>query len=178
MSWTKEQTGCSDKLTLDDGHDGALLDSRGALETVGVDTTEELSLEVHGIEGVGGLIVVGLDLSCSAGSSQRSSFQGGQKSRDRFCRRRGSDLQGDGVRDGEQDGRTLGDLFKTGSHDCGLRLFVGGWWMETRSEGERAPLSISRGTRNQNSQEGECARISSLLGVMKMAGGKEGRARI
>jgi hypothetical protein len=26
------------KLTLDDGHDGALLDSGGTLETVGVDT--------------------------------------------------------------------------------------------------------------------------------------------
>jgi hypothetical protein len=52
------------KLTLDDGHDGALLDSRGALETVGVDTTEELSLQLHTVEGVGGLIVVGLDLAC------------------------------------------------------------------------------------------------------------------
>lgn len=51
-------------LTLDDWHDGALLDSRWALETVGVDTTEELGLEVHGIERVDGLIVVGLDLSC------------------------------------------------------------------------------------------------------------------
>lgn len=53
------------KLTLDDGHDGALLDGRGTLKTVGVDTTEELCLEVHRVEGVGGLIVVGLDLSCS-----------------------------------------------------------------------------------------------------------------
>ena len=53
-----------EKLTLDDGHDGTLLDSRRALETVGVDTTEELSLQVHVIEGVGGLIVVGLDLAC------------------------------------------------------------------------------------------------------------------
>jgi len=51
-------------LTLDNGHDGALLDSRRALETVGVDTAEELSLEVHVVEGVGGLIVVGLDLAC------------------------------------------------------------------------------------------------------------------
>ena len=49
--------------TLDNGHDGALLDSRRALETVGVDTTEKLGLQVHRIEGVGGLIVVGLDLS-------------------------------------------------------------------------------------------------------------------
>ena len=38
------------ELTLDDGHDGALLDGRRALETVGVDTTEELSLQVHGVE--------------------------------------------------------------------------------------------------------------------------------
>jgi hypothetical protein len=51
------------KLTLDDGHDGALLDSRRALETVGVDTTEELGLQVHRVEGVGGLIVVGLNLA-------------------------------------------------------------------------------------------------------------------
>jgi hypothetical protein len=29
---------------------------------------------------------------------------------------------------GERDGHTLGDFFKTGSHDCGLWLFVGGWW--------------------------------------------------
>ena len=50
-------------LTRDDWHDGSLLDGRWALETVGVDTTEELGLQVHGIEGVGGLIVVGLDLS-------------------------------------------------------------------------------------------------------------------
>jgi hypothetical protein len=52
------------KLTLDDGHDGALLDGRRALETVGVDATEELGLEVHAVEAVGGLIVVGLDLRC------------------------------------------------------------------------------------------------------------------
>ena len=36
--------GYVDGLTLDDGHDGALLDGRRALETVGVDSTEELSL--------------------------------------------------------------------------------------------------------------------------------------
>lgn len=51
------------KLTLDDGHDGALLDGRRALETVGVDSTEQLGLQVHRIEGVGGLIVVGLNLA-------------------------------------------------------------------------------------------------------------------
>jgi hypothetical protein len=53
------------KLTLDDGHDGALLDGRRALETVGVDSTEELSLKVHVVERVGDLIVVGLDLACA-----------------------------------------------------------------------------------------------------------------
>lgn len=51
------------RLTLDDGHNGTLLDSRGALETVGVDTTEELRLQVHVVERIGGLIVVGLDLA-------------------------------------------------------------------------------------------------------------------
>lgn len=56
---------CGVLRTLDDGHDGALLDSRRALETVGVDTTEKLGLQLHRIEGVGGLIVVGLDLSCT-----------------------------------------------------------------------------------------------------------------
>lgn len=54
-------------LTLDNGHDGALLDGRGALETVGVDSAKELCLEVHVIEGVRGLIVVGLDLACAGG---------------------------------------------------------------------------------------------------------------
>lgn len=51
-------------LTLDDGHDSALLDSGGALETVGVDSTEELALEVHGVERISGLVIVGLDLTC------------------------------------------------------------------------------------------------------------------
>lgn len=72
-------------LTLDDGHDSTLLDSRRALETVGIDTWEasagphiatdclsgeltakQLGLQVHLIERVDGLIVVGLDLSCNA----------------------------------------------------------------------------------------------------------------
>lgn len=53
------------ELTLDDGDDGALLDGGRALETVGVDSTEELSLEVHGIERVGDLVVVRLDLACA-----------------------------------------------------------------------------------------------------------------
>ena len=54
-------------LTLDDWHDSALLDSRWALETVGVDSTEELALEVHRVERVGGLIIVGLDLGYGGG---------------------------------------------------------------------------------------------------------------
>lgn len=49
-------------LTLDDGHDSALLDGRRALETVGIDTTEKLGLQGHLIERVDGLIVVRLDL--------------------------------------------------------------------------------------------------------------------
>jgi hypothetical protein len=53
----------NDIVTLDDGHDSALLDSRGALKTVGVDTTEKLRLEAHVVEGVNGLVVVGLDLT-------------------------------------------------------------------------------------------------------------------
>jgi hypothetical protein len=52
----------SDQRTFDNGHDGALLDGRRALETVGVDSAQELALEVHGVEAVGGLIVVGFDL--------------------------------------------------------------------------------------------------------------------
>lgn len=55
---------CVALLTLDDWHDGTLLNSRWALETVSVNSTEKLWLEVHGVEGVDSLIVVGLDLSC------------------------------------------------------------------------------------------------------------------
>ena len=63
---------CDDIAALNHGHDGALLDGRRTLETVGVDSTEELALEVHRIEGVGGLIVVGFDLGCTgAGVSAR-----------------------------------------------------------------------------------------------------------
>jgi hypothetical protein len=51
------------RLTLDDGHDGPLLDSRWSLETIGVDSTEKLCLEVHRVEGVDSLIVVGFDLA-------------------------------------------------------------------------------------------------------------------
>lgn len=40
-----------------------MLDSGRTLETVRVDTTEKLRLQVHGVEGVRGLIVVRLDLT-------------------------------------------------------------------------------------------------------------------
>ena len=59
-------------LTVDDGHDGTLLDGGGTLETVGVDSAKELGLEVHGVERVGDLIVVGLDLAWG-GVSERTS---------------------------------------------------------------------------------------------------------
>jgi hypothetical protein len=43
--------GLGDNVTAsDDGHDSALLDSGGALETVGVDTTEKLGLKLHVVE--------------------------------------------------------------------------------------------------------------------------------
>jgi len=46
----------------DDGHDSSLLDGRGSLETVGVDTSEEVGLQLHVVEVVGDLSPVGLDL--------------------------------------------------------------------------------------------------------------------
>lgn len=80
MWWGRWNVG---KLTLNDGHDGTLLDSRRALETVGVDATEELGLEVHRVEGVDRLIVVGFDLAwkvalsvfCSTFSQTESTAQ-------------------------------------------------------------------------------------------------------
>lgn len=95
------------KLTLDNGHDGALLDGGGALETVGVDSTEELGLQVHRVERVGRLIVVGLDLACvwvSLGSPNAL----------RGRRRRGPSL-------------TLRHILKTlVSHDCAVG--AGDYW--------------------------------------------------
>lgn len=80
-------------LTLDDRHNSALLNSRRALETVGIDTltlvslerphaqhfrlgrlapgffsvhtSKQLGLQAHLIERIDGLIVVGLDLACT-----------------------------------------------------------------------------------------------------------------
>jgi hypothetical protein len=40
-------------VSLDNGDDGSLLDGRGSLETVGVDTSEELRLELHVVEADG-----------------------------------------------------------------------------------------------------------------------------
>jgi len=50
-------------LTLDDRHDGALLNSRRSLETVGIDTAKKFGLQIHRVKGVCGLIIVGLDLA-------------------------------------------------------------------------------------------------------------------
>lgn len=55
------------KPTPDNGHDGALLDGRGALETIGVDAAKQLGLQVHGVEGIRNLVIVGLDLTCVGG---------------------------------------------------------------------------------------------------------------
>lgn len=71
----RARVGWRGTLTVDDGHDGTLLDGGGALETVGVDSAKELGLEVHGVERVGDLIVVGLDLAWG-GVSERTSKKG------------------------------------------------------------------------------------------------------
>lgn len=39
----------------DDGHDSSLLDGRGSLETVGVDTSEEVGLQLHVVEAAPGI---------------------------------------------------------------------------------------------------------------------------
>jgi hypothetical protein len=100
-------------LTLDDGHDSALLDSRRALETVGVDTTEELSLQVHVVEGVGGLIVVGLNLACEMSVCARkiSARRLQTPSAHRSGRRRAAQIL---------QALTLSHVLETlVSHDCG-----------------------------------------------------------
>jgi hypothetical protein len=71
--------GLSDTITAsNDGHNGSLLDSRGSLETVGVDTSEKVTLQLHVVKAewsikvslplmddenllVGNLVPVGLD---------------------------------------------------------------------------------------------------------------------
>lgn len=39
-------------LASNDGHDGTRLDGRGALETVGVDTAQQVALELHVVKAV------------------------------------------------------------------------------------------------------------------------------
>jgi hypothetical protein len=70
MSFPNPKLCVEARPTLDDGHDGAHLDSRRALETVSVDAAKQLRLEVHLVERVDGLIVVRLDLSCIAKPGQ------------------------------------------------------------------------------------------------------------
>ena len=55
--------GLGDEIAAEDGGlDGALLDGRGLLETVGVDATEELLGELHAVEGLDGLVPIGVDV--------------------------------------------------------------------------------------------------------------------
>jgi hypothetical protein len=61
-SFAGARLGLGDEIvTLDEGKNGALLDGRGLLESIGVDSTEELLLEAHGVEAFDAGIVVGLD---------------------------------------------------------------------------------------------------------------------
>jgi hypothetical protein len=115
--------------TFDDWHNSTLLDSRGALETVGIDTcillltlilptictlnrtSQKLRLQVHRIERIDSLVIVGLDLTCQTKFHQLQSFQ--------LCR-----ITSGGVLFGEIFSvLTFWDLLETlinGSHDCGL----------------------------------------------------------
>lgn len=75
-------------LTLDNGHDGALLDGGGSFETIGVYSAKEFCLEVHVVERVRGLIIVGLDLACAGWSEPlRTKFvgHGGARSHGRLA---------------------------------------------------------------------------------------------
>ena len=54
--------------TLDNWHDGSLLDSGRSLEAICIDSAQEFALEVHSIEAVSNLIIVGLDLTCKGTS--------------------------------------------------------------------------------------------------------------
>ena len=55
--------GLGDEIAAEDGGlDGALLDGRGLLETVGIDTTEKLLGKLHAVEGLDGLVPVGVDV--------------------------------------------------------------------------------------------------------------------
>jgi len=62
-SLSSSRLGLSDDvLALGEGEDGSLLDGRGLLETVGIDTSEEILTEVHAIEVVNDFIPVGLEV--------------------------------------------------------------------------------------------------------------------
>jgi hypothetical protein len=52
---------CDDVMALDAGDDGALLDGRGLLETVGVDTAKEFFPQRHIVEVLADLLPVGVD---------------------------------------------------------------------------------------------------------------------
>mmetsp|Transcript_14782 Transcript_14782/g.25605 ORF Transcript_14782/g.25605 Transcript_14782/m.25605 type:complete len:510 (-) Transcript_14782:111-1640(-) len=52
----------------DEGHDSTLLNRRRLLETVGINTTQQLLFEVHGIEGFIDLVIVGADFARRDGS--------------------------------------------------------------------------------------------------------------
>lgn len=55
--------GLGDEIAAQDGGpDGPLLDGGGLLETVGVDATEELLGKFHAVEGLDGLVPVGVDV--------------------------------------------------------------------------------------------------------------------
>lgn len=101
-------------------------------------TTEELRLEVHVVERVDSLIVVGLDLSCNATAVSKLKNQGGaaiggpdlgivgSKRRDRFARRSKILMKLPAQRSAARDGAdvavglTLGDILESlVSHDCG-----------------------------------------------------------
>lgn len=106
---------------------------------IALTTTEELRLEVHVVEGVDSLIVVGLDLSCNATAVSKLNNQGGAviiggpdlgivglKRRDCFARRSKIlmklSTQRSAARYGAEFavGLTLGDILESlVSHDCG-----------------------------------------------------------
>jgi hypothetical protein len=50
-----------DIASLDAWNDGSLLDSRGFLETVSIDTAEKFLLQVHGVKVIDDFIPVGFD---------------------------------------------------------------------------------------------------------------------
>jgi len=62
-----------------DGLDGALLDGRGLLKAVGVDTAEKVLLEVHGIEASGGLLPIGGDFDPICADFGGTTRRGGRK---------------------------------------------------------------------------------------------------